>query len=71
MVAADGEPCGRGPGRGGVLHQQPQSAARRVAQLEENVAALGNLDLTDDELSQIDEFAVDSGINLWASSSSS
>ena len=39
--------------------------ASSVKQLEENVAALDNLDFTDDELKQIDEYAVDSGINLW------
>ena len=39
--------------------------ASSVKQLEENVAALDNLDFTDDELTQIDEYAVDSGINLW------
>ena len=39
--------------------------ASSVKQLEENVAALDNLDFTDAELEQIDEYAVDSGINLW------
>jgi len=39
--------------------------ASSVKQLEENVKALDNLDFTDDELKQIDEYAVDSGINLW------
>ena len=39
--------------------------ASSVKQLEENVEALDNLDFTDDELKQIDEYAVDSGINLW------
>ena len=39
--------------------------ASSVKQLEENVTALDNLDFTDDELKQIDEYAVDSGINLW------
>ena len=39
--------------------------ASSVEQLEENVKALDNLDFTDDELTQIDEYAVDSGINLW------
>nr|MBA2774593.1 aldo/keto reductase [Nocardioidaceae bacterium] len=38
---------------------------------EENVKALDNLDFTDDELARIDEHAVDSGIDLWASSSQS
>ena len=39
--------------------------ASSVRQLEENLAALDHLDFTDDELASIDEFAVDSGINLW------
>ena len=39
--------------------------ASSVRQLEENVAALDNLEFTDDELAAIDQFAVDSGINLW------
>ena len=43
--------------------------ASSVAQLEENVGALDRLDFTDDELAEIDRFATDSGINLWASSS--
>jgi L-glyceraldehyde 3-phosphate reductase len=41
-----------------------------VAQLEANVAALENLDFTPDELAEIDKHATDSGINLWAGSSS-
>ena len=45
--------------------------ASSVRQLEENVKALDNLDFTDDELARIDEYAVDSGIDLWASSSQS
>ncbi len=43
--------------------------ASSVAQLEQNVAALDNLDFSDDELTEIDGHAVDSGINLWAESS--
>ena len=43
--------------------------ASSVAQLEENVAALDNLQFSDDELGAIDEFAVESGINLWQRSS--
>jgi L-glyceraldehyde 3-phosphate reductase len=45
--------------------------ASSVKQLEENVAALTNSDFTDEELSRIDDFAVDSGVDLWAESSSS
>jgi L-glyceraldehyde 3-phosphate reductase len=37
-----------------------------VEQLEANVAALDNLDLSDDELAEIDRYASDAGINLWA-----
>ena len=44
--------------------------ASSVAQLEANVAALENLDFTPDELAEIDKHATDSGINLWAGSSS-
>jgi L-glyceraldehyde 3-phosphate reductase len=39
--------------------------ASSVAQLEENVAALGNLDFTAEELKEIDVYAVDGGIDLW------
>jgi L-glyceraldehyde 3-phosphate reductase len=45
--------------------------ASSVKQLEENVAALTNSEFTDEELSRIDDFAVDSGVDLWAESSSS
>jgi L-glyceraldehyde 3-phosphate reductase len=43
--------------------------ASSVAQLEDNVAALTNTDLTDAELADIDGYATDSGIDLWAESS--
>jgi L-glyceraldehyde 3-phosphate reductase len=43
--------------------------ASSVAQLETNVAALQNLSFTDAELSEIDSYATDQGINLWAPSS--
>ncbi len=43
--------------------------ASSVAQLEDSLAATTNLDFTDDELAVIDAHAVESGINLWASSS--
>ena len=39
--------------------------ASSVAQLEENVAALDNLNFSAEELKQIDEYAVESGIDLW------
>jgi L-glyceraldehyde 3-phosphate reductase len=44
--------------------------ASSVEQLETNVAALERLELTDEELAEIDRYATDSGINLWAASSS-
>src|SRR4051812_36231561 len=44
--------------------------ASSVAQLEANVAALDGPPLTDAELAEIDQDAVDSGINLWERSSS-
>ncbi len=43
--------------------------ASSVAQLEANVAALDRLDFTPDELAEIDRYATDSDINLWAASS--
>jgi L-glyceraldehyde 3-phosphate reductase len=45
--------------------------ASSVAQLEENVAALGNLAFSTDELARIDEHAVDGGINIWSGPSTS
>ncbi|GIE36175.1 glyceraldehyde 3-phosphate reductase [Actinoplanes italicus] len=44
--------------------------ASSVAQLETNVAALDNLSFSADELAEIDKYATESGINLWANSSS-
>jgi L-glyceraldehyde 3-phosphate reductase len=44
--------------------------ASSVAQLEQNVAALGRLDFEPDELEQIDHYAVDGSLNIWATSSS-
>ena len=43
--------------------------ASSVSQLEANVAALDRLDFTEDVLAEIDRFANESGINLWAASS--
>jgi len=43
--------------------------ASSVAQLEDNVAALENLELGDDELAEIDRYATESEINIWAASS--
>jgi L-glyceraldehyde 3-phosphate reductase len=45
--------------------------ASSVEQLEANVAALERLDISGDELAEIDRHALDSGINLWAASSES
>ncbi len=42
--------------------------ASSVAQLEANLAAVANLSFTAEELAAIDEYAVESGINLWAES---
>jgi L-glyceraldehyde 3-phosphate reductase len=43
--------------------------ASSVEQLDANLAALERLDFTDDELAEIDNYAVDGGINIWAASS--
>jgi len=43
--------------------------ASSVAQLEDSLAATTKLDFSADELAAIDAHAVESGINLWASSS--
>ena len=44
--------------------------ASSVKQLETNVGALDNLEFTDEELAEIDQHAVDAGINIWEQSSS-
>jgi L-glyceraldehyde 3-phosphate reductase len=46
------------------------AGASSVEQLETNVAALERTDFTDEELAEIDRHATESGINLWATSSS-
>jgi L-glyceraldehyde 3-phosphate reductase len=43
--------------------------ASSIEQLEAAVAAVDQLDFSSDELTEIDRHAVDSGINIWASSS--
>ncbi|EHY87888.1 putative oxidoreductase, aryl-alcohol dehydrogenase like protein [Saccharomonospora azurea NA-128] len=43
--------------------------ASSVEQLESNVAALDNLAFTREELDEIDRYATESGIDLWAASS--
>jgi L-glyceraldehyde 3-phosphate reductase len=44
--------------------------ASTVEQLEANVAAVDRLDFTDEELAEIDRYATESNVNLWAKSSS-
>ena len=43
--------------------------ASSVKQLEQNVAALDKLELSQDELSEIDRYATEGGINIWSRSS--
>jgi L-glyceraldehyde 3-phosphate reductase len=45
--------------------------ASSVEQLDDNLATLDNLELSDDELAAIEQDAVESGINLWQRSSDS
>jgi L-glyceraldehyde 3-phosphate reductase len=56
-----------------VLHDPRVSSAlvgaSSVSQLEQNVGALSNLELSAEELAEIERYAVDSGINIWAPSS--
>lgn len=74
--------AGIAKGRGQTLAQMALSWALRpggvtsaligvssVAQLDENLAAAQNTDFTADELSGIDRFAGEAGVNLWAPSS--
>jgi L-glyceraldehyde 3-phosphate reductase len=44
--------------------------ASSVAQLQDSLAALQHAEFSDDELAEIDRYAVDGQINIWASSSS-
>ncbi|CAM5475000.1 hypothetical protein SHIRM173S_08781 [Streptomyces hirsutus] len=39
--------------------------ASRTEQLEQNVAALDNLDFSGEELAEIDKYATDGGVDLW------
>jgi L-glyceraldehyde 3-phosphate reductase len=43
--------------------------ASSVEQLEDNVGALDRLDFSDEELAEIERYATESGINIWAVSS--
>jgi L-glyceraldehyde 3-phosphate reductase len=45
--------------------------ASSVRQLEDNVAALDNLGFGDDELTEIDRYATEGDLNIWAGSSTS
>ena len=45
------------------------AGASSLEQLEANVAALDGLDFSEDELAEIDRYATESDINLWAASS--
>jgi L-glyceraldehyde 3-phosphate reductase len=42
---------------------------RNVEQLENSLGALQKLDFSDDELNEIEQYAVDVGVNIWAESS--
>ena len=55
------------PQAGGGAITSALVGASSVKQLEDSLAAVTNLDFTSEELSAIDTFAEDSGINLWAS----
>lgn len=56
-----------------ILRDQPKGApvtsalvgASSVRQLEDTLSSINNLSFTDEELTAIDEFAVESDINLW------
>jgi L-glyceraldehyde 3-phosphate reductase len=56
-----------------VLRDQRVSSAligaSSVSQLEQNYAALSNLDFSAEELTEIERYAVDGAINIWAPSS--
>lgn len=43
----------------------PVIGASRTEQFEQNVAALENLDVSDEELAEIDKYATDGGVDLW------
>ena len=56
-----------------VLHEPRITSvligASRPQQIKENVAALDKLEFSKDELAEIDKYAKEGGINLWAASS--
>ena len=43
--------------------------ASSVAQLEQNLAAINNIEFSPGELTEVDRYATESGINIWATSS--
>jgi L-glyceraldehyde 3-phosphate reductase len=43
--------------------------ASSVGQLEDNIGALARLEFTDQELEEIDRYATESSLNIWAASS--
>ena len=43
--------------------------ASRWSQIEDSLGALDNLEFSSEELAEIDQYAVDGGLNLWAQSS--
>jgi L-glyceraldehyde 3-phosphate reductase len=45
------------------------AGASSVQQLEQNIAALDKLELSKDELAEIDRYATEGGINIWSASS--
>ncbi|MCC3268143.1 L-glyceraldehyde 3-phosphate reductase [Arthrobacter gengyunqii] len=55
------------PQAGGGAITSALVGASSVRQLEDSLAAVNRLDFTPEELASIDEYAVDSNINLWAS----
>jgi L-glyceraldehyde 3-phosphate reductase len=54
------------PQNKGIAVTSALIGASSVRQLEDNLAATSGPDFTTDELERIDEFAVESDINLWA-----
>ena len=40
--------------------------ASSVKQLEDNIAAARSMDFNDDELTEMDRYAVESGVDFWA-----
>ncbi|MBP3034978.1 L-glyceraldehyde 3-phosphate reductase [Arthrobacter sp. zg-ZUI100] len=55
------------PQSGGGAITSALVGASSVKQLEDSLAAVNNLGFTSEELAAIDKYAVESGINLWAS----